>query len=77
MLILGFYWRMESEFVDDLKLGKVGDKEKLVQKKHSLLEAIVLKGAKSAKEAVEKGSVSKFVDELVEISDDVDALKRW
>ena len=63
------------EFVDDPKLGKVGDKVKVGTEEAFIVGNHSSKGAKGAKEAVEKGSVSKFVDELVEISDDVDALK--
>ncbi|WP_139418828.1 hypothetical protein [Chryseobacterium mulctrae] len=63
------------EFVDDPKLGKVGDKVKVGTEEAFIVGSHSSKGAKSAKEAVEKGGVSKFVDELVEISDDVDALK--
>jgi hypothetical protein len=63
------------EFVDDPKLGKVGDKVKVGTEEAFIVGSHSSKGAKNAKEALEKGGVSKFVDDLVEISDDVDALK--
>ncbi|WP_294317102.1 hypothetical protein [uncultured Chryseobacterium sp.] len=63
------------EFVDDPKLGKVGDKVKVGTEEAFIVGSHSSKGAKSAKEALEKGGVNKFVDDLVEISDDVDALK--
>ena len=63
------------EFVDDPKLGKVGDKVKVGTEEAFIVGSHSSKGAESAKEALEKGGVSRFVDDLVEISDDVDALK--
>ena len=63
------------EFVDDPKLGKVGDKVKVGTEEAFIVGRNSSQGAKTAKEALEKGGVSKFVDDLVEISDDVDALK--
>lgn len=63
------------EFVDDPKLGKVGDKVKVGTEEAFIVGRNSSQGAKTAKEALEKGGVSRFVDDLVEISDDVDALK--
>jgi len=64
------------EFVDDPKLGKVGDKVKVGTEEAFIVGSHSSKGAKSAKEALEKGGgVSKFVDELVEVADEVDTLK--
>ena len=63
------------EFVDDPKLGKVGDKVKVGTEEAFIVGRNSSQGAKTAKEALEKGGVSRFVDDLVEISGDVDALK--
>ncbi len=63
------------DYIDDPKLGKVGDKIKVGTEEAFIVGSHSSKGAKSAKEALEKGGVSKYVDELVELSDDVDALK--
>lgn len=58
------------EFVDDPKLGKVGDKVRVGIEEAFIVGSHSFKGAKSAKEALEKGGVSRFVDDLVEIYDD-------
>lgn len=58
---------------------KVGDKLAL-KAEGSAIEGIVVgshstKGAKTAKEAIEAGGTSSFVDDLVDIADDTDAMK--
>lgn len=64
---MGFLASGKLEFVDDPKLGKVGDKVKVGREEAFIVGRNSSQGAKTAKEALEKGGVSKFVDDLFEI----------
>ena len=67
----------EIRFEDNPKLGKVGDKVKVDGTDAFIVGSHSTKGAKTAKEAIESGGVSRYVDELVEVSDNPDALKAF